>query len=50
MASKKRWKAAYNHDGTTHFVRYFMDEIAVADAHHAAILPLAGEFARLKRG
>lgn len=41
-----KWKVAFNHDGKTHFVGYFTDEVAAARAYDAAILPLAGEFAR----
>ena len=50
IKSKGRWKVAFNHDRKTHFVGYFDNEIEAARAYNAAILPLAGEFARLNLG
>ena len=47
VVSKGRWTVAFNWQGKTHFVGYFTDEIEAAHAYNAAILPLAGEFARL---
>lgn len=46
-ASKSRQRLAFNWQGKTYFVGYFRDEVATALASNAAILPLAGEFARL---
>ena len=40
-------RVAFNWDRKTHFVGYFADEHEAARAYDAAILPLAGEFARL---
>ncbi len=37
----------FNWRGQTHFVGYFDDERDAARAYNDAILPLAGEFARL---
>lgn len=42
-----KWRVAFNWQGKTHFVGYFTDEEEAARAYIAAILPLAGEFARL---
>lgn len=44
---KKRWAVAFRCNGRHHFVGYFADEEQAARAYDAAILPLAGEFARL---
>ena len=46
-AQKGRWKVAFRCHGKFHFVGYFADEADAARAYDAAILPLAGEFARL---
>lgn len=48
-AGKKKWQVQFNCQGKTHFVGYFAvhEEEAAARAYDAAILPLAGEFARL---
>jgi hypothetical protein len=43
----EKWKVAFNCQGKTYFVGYFADEIEAARAYNLAILPLAGEFARL---
>jgi hypothetical protein len=42
-----KWRVAFNWQRKTHFVGYFADEEEAARAYDAAILPLAGEFARL---
>ena len=42
-----RWRVMFNWRGRTHFVSYFDDEVEAARAYNAAVLPLAGEFARL---
>lgn len=42
-----RWLVQFRWQGRSHFVGYFDDEEAAARAYDAAILPLAGEFARL---
>jgi hypothetical protein len=47
VAAKNRWKVAFNWRGATHFVGYFTDDRKAALTYDAAILPLAGEFARL---
>lgn len=47
FARRSRWRVAFNWKGKTHFVGYFADEEEAARAYDAAILPLAGEFARL---
>lgn len=44
---KERWRVAFRWDGKHHFVGTFADEEEAARAYDAAILPLAGEFARL---
>lgn len=44
---KGRWKVAFRCNGVFHFVGYFTDEIEAARAYDVAVLPLAGEFARL---
>ena len=48
-ARKGKWQGQFNWQSRTHFVGYFAfaDEEEAADACDAAILPLAGEFARL---
>jgi hypothetical protein len=46
-ARKKRWLVQFRCHGQYHFVGYFVDEGTAARAYDAAILPLAGEFARL---
>ncbi|QEL19356.1 HNH endonuclease [Limnoglobus roseus] len=46
-AAKGKWVVAFRCNGKAHFVGYFADEIVAAKAYNAAILPLAGEFARL---
>ncbi len=46
-AQKQRWRVAFRFNGKHHFVGLFRDEIEAARAYDAAILPLAGEFARL---
>jgi hypothetical protein len=38
---------SHNKHGETYFVGYFADEEEAVRAYDAAILPLAGEFARL---
>jgi HNH endonuclease len=47
VAGKRRWKVAFRHDGAHHFVGYYRDEVEAARAYDAAILPLAGKFARM---
>ena len=47
FARRGRWRVAFNWERETHFVGYFDDEIEAAKAYNSAILPLAGEFARL---
>jgi HNH endonuclease len=47
VKSKGRWRVAFRCDGEHHFIGYFHDEKQAARAYDAAILPLAGEFARL---
>jgi hypothetical protein len=47
FARRGRWRVVYNWDRKTHFVGYFDDEEEAAHAYDAAVLPLAGEFARL---
>jgi hypothetical protein len=42
-----KWRVMFNWLGKTHFVGYFDCEEEAARAYNAAILPLAGEFARL---
>ena len=46
-ARKGKWRVAFNWQGRTHFVGNFGDEAEAARAYDAAVLPLAGEFARL---
>lgn len=46
-SGKGRWRVAFRCNGKHHFVGYFADEEEAARAYDAAILPLAGEFARL---
>jgi hypothetical protein len=46
-AEKGCWKVAFRCHGRFHFVGYFSDEQEAAKAYDVAILPLAGEFARL---
>ena len=43
----QKWKVAFRCNGQFHWVGYFDDEEEAARAYDAAILPLAGEFARL---
>ena len=45
-SQKGRWKVAFRCDGRFHFVGYFADETAAAKAYNAAVVRLAGEFAR----
>lgn len=45
-SQKRRWKVAFRCHGEFHFIGYFADEEEAARAYDAAILPLAGEFAR----
>lgn len=44
---KKHWQVSFRVNKQYHFVGYFRDEIEAARAYNEAILPLAGEFARL---
>ena len=44
---RKKWRVAFNCNGRFHWVGYFDDETEAAKAYNAAVLPLAGEFARL---
>lgn len=44
---KGRWLVQFRCHGRYHFVGYFADEEAAARAYDAAVLPVAGEFARL---
>jgi AP2 domain len=44
---KRKWLVQFRCHGEYHFVGYFADEVQAAKAYDAAILPLAGEFARL---
>lgn len=46
-ARKRHWRVAFRCGGRFHFVGYFEDEVEAAMAYDAAILPIAGEFARL---
>ncbi len=46
-SGKNKWGVAFSWEGRTHFVGYFHDESVAALAYNEAILPLAGEFARL---
>jgi hypothetical protein len=46
-ARHEKWQVMFNCAGKTHFVGYFTDEVEAAKAYDGAILPLAGEFARL---
>ena len=46
-ARKKEWRVAFRWNGKHYFVGSFTNEIEAALAYNAAILPLAGEFARL---
>ena len=45
-AAKRKWQVALRFGGRGHFVGYFDGEEAAARAYDAAILPLAGEYAR----
>lgn len=47
--AKQKWRVAFNWQGKTHFVGYFVNETEAALAYNAAVLPLAGEFARLNQ-
>ncbi|WP_238537859.1 HNH endonuclease [Zavarzinella formosa] len=42
-----KWRVMFNWKGKTHFVGYFDSEVEAALAYNKAVLPLAGEFARL---
>lgn len=44
---KGLWLVQFRWNGQYHYVGYFRDEIDAAIAYDTAILPLAGEFARL---
>jgi hypothetical protein len=44
---KGKWQVAFRCHKQYYFVGYFTDEAEAARAYNAAILPLAGEFARL---
>ena len=44
---KGSWLVQFRFDGRYHYVGYFRDEDSAAHAYDAAVLPLAGEFARL---
>ena len=44
---KRKWQVAFRCNGINHFVGYFDDEIKAASAYNNAIMPVAGEFARL---
>ncbi len=44
---RKKWLVAFRCNNQYHFVGWFADEIEAAKAYDAAILPLAGDFARL---
>jgi len=46
-ARKEKWLVQFRCHGKYRFVGYFADEEAAARAYDEAILPLAGEFARL---
>ena len=46
-ARKKKWLVQFRCHGQYRFIGYFEDEETAARAYDAAILPLAGEFARL---
>ncbi|MDY3551360.1 endonuclease [Gemmata sp. JC717] len=46
-ARKRMWQVRFNWQGASHFIGYFADEAQAAIAYNTAILPLAGEFARL---
>jgi hypothetical protein len=46
-ARKKKWLVQFRCNGRYHFVGYFADEVVAARAHDQAVVPLAGEFARL---
>lgn len=47
MVSKGKWLVAFRCEGQHHFVGYFDNEIEAARAYNAAIVPLAGMYARL---
>ena len=47
VVRKSNWRVAFNWQRQTYFVGYFDDELEAAKAYNAAILPLAGEFARV---
>jgi AP2 domain len=44
---KSKWRVMFNCHGKAYFVGYFLNEIEAAIAYDTAVLPLAGDFARL---
>jgi hypothetical protein len=46
-SGKKKWGVAFSREGRTHFVDDLADETEAALGYNQAVLPLAGEFARL---
>jgi AP2 domain len=44
---RKKWLVAFRCNKQYHFIGWFEDEVEAARAYDSAILPLAGDFARL---